>query len=280
MSNETGTTSDSPSRYSQAKRYGAIYLACWKNSIVREMSFKANFLLWIFVEFLWFAMQLVFINVIYLHTDSIGSWTKWEVVLLMGTSHLIQQLFSALFMTNVTQLSELIREGRLDFMLMLPVNTRFLVSFRTVDLGGFINAASAIGVIAYASIKLDIVPTSAQFIGFGILCLFGIALHYSLMIMLASISFFTVRSQGIIWGYYNLFNIARLPDEAFRGLFKAFFSFAIPILLVANVPARVMLDKISSPLQILQLALLTFLAFAISDVIWRLSLRRYTSASS
>ena len=58
------------------------------------------------------------------------------------------------------------------------------------------------------------------------------------MFMLASTSFWTVRAQGIVWGYYNLFNIARLPDEAFRGLFKAFFTFAIPMLLVANVPVK------------------------------------------
>ena len=40
------------------KRYLTIYLALWKNSVVREMTFKVNFLLWIFVELLWFALQL------------------------------------------------------------------------------------------------------------------------------------------------------------------------------------------------------------------------------
>ena len=56
------------------------------------------------------------------------------------------------------------------------------------------------------------------------------------MFLLASISFWTVRAQGIVWGYYNLFNIARMPDEAFGGLFKAVFTFAMPMLLVSNVP--------------------------------------------
>ena len=65
--------------------------------------------------------------------------------------------------------------------------------------------------------------------------------------MLASISFWTVRAQGIVWGYYNLFNIARMPDEAFRGAFKAVFTFALPVLLVSNVPVRVLADKLASP---------------------------------
>jgi ABC-type uncharacterized transport system permease subunit len=64
----------------------------------------------------------------------------------------------------------------------------------------------------------------------------GIVIHYSLMFLLASISFWTVRAQGIVWGYYNLFNIARMPDEAFHGCFKALFTFCLPMLLVSNVP--------------------------------------------
>ena len=33
-----------------ASRYLSIYAALGKNSVAREMSFKSNFLLWIFVE--------------------------------------------------------------------------------------------------------------------------------------------------------------------------------------------------------------------------------------
>src|SRR6266852_2555031 len=53
-------------------RYLSIYLALWKNSVTREMTFKSNFLLWIVVEILWFGLQLSFISVLYLHTDYIG----------------------------------------------------------------------------------------------------------------------------------------------------------------------------------------------------------------
>ncbi len=82
---------------SQFKRYLTLYAALWRNSVVREMTFKGNFLMWIFVEILWFALQLSFIGVIYLHTEHIGDWTKWEVVMLVGASHFIQQMFQAFF---------------------------------------------------------------------------------------------------------------------------------------------------------------------------------------
>src|SRR3954464_4967529 len=148
------------------RRYAGIYLALWKNSVAREMGFKSNFLLWILVELLWFGLQLSFIGVIYLHTDHIKSWSQWEVVLLIGASHFIQQIFQAFFLVNCTQLSELIRTGKLDFLLLLPVNTRFLVSLRSVDLGGFVNAASALGVMIFALTKLHYMPTAADIASF------------------------------------------------------------------------------------------------------------------
>ena len=42
-----------PATLASLRRYFTIYAALWKNSIVREMGFKANFLLWIVVELLW-----------------------------------------------------------------------------------------------------------------------------------------------------------------------------------------------------------------------------------
>ena len=100
------------------------------------------------------------------------------------------------------------------------------------------------------------------------------------MFLLASISFWTVRAQGIVWGYYSLFNIARLPDAAFRGFFKAFFTFAVPMLLVANVPAKLLVAKVSSPLEMLHVFGMSIACLLISEMGWRFSVRHYTSASS
>jgi ABC-2 type transport system permease protein len=262
------------------RRYAMIYAALWRNSVVREMGFKSNFLLWIVVELMWFALQLCFIGVIYLHTDHIATWTKWQVVMLVGASQFIQQLFQAIFLSNCIQFSELVRTGRLDFMLLLPMNTRFLVSLRVVDLGGFVNGTSALVVMGYAAHQLHLAPSAVQILGFFLLCLASILIHYSLIFLLTSVAFWTVRAQGIIWGYYSLFNVARLPDAAFRGFFKAFFTFAIPMLLVANVPAKLLLNTLQSPGSMLLLVGMGCGCFVLSELFWRYSLRRYTSASA
>src|SRR5947207_15314996 len=162
-------------------------------------------------------------------------------------------------------------------MVLLPVNTRFMISFRQVDLGGFVNAASAVAVMIYAGQQLRLSPGWEPIVGFALLAAVGIVIHYSLMFLLASVSFWTVRAQGIVWGYYNLFNIARLPDEAFSGLFKGVFTFAIPMLLVSNVPVRVLSNKLTSTAPLILLLGMTVICFLVSEWGWRASIRRYTS---
>jgi len=262
------------------KRYATIYAALWKNSVSREMSFKGNFILWIIVELLWFGLQLSFISVVFSQTNAIGSWTKWQMVMLVGASNFIQQIYQAFFLTNCTNLSELVRTGKMDFLLALPINTRFIISLRVVDLGAFVNAAFGLCVMIFAAHKADLHPSLGQVLGFGALCGVGVLIHYSLMFMLAAISFWTVRAQGIVWGYYNLFNIARMPDEAFRGAFKAVFTFALPVLLVSNVPVRVLANTLNSSASWLLLLGVGVMWAVISEWFWRVSLRKYTSASS
>ena len=174
--------------FSSMVRYFKIYAALWRNSIMREMIFRANFLMWIVVDLLWFGLQLCFIGVIYLHTESIGTWNQWQVVLLIGASNFIQQLFQGLFLANLTNLSELVRTGKLDYLLMQPVNARFIVSFRQIDPGAFVNAGVAVAVMVYAALQLGLRPTPGTVALFLFLCALGVMVHYSLMLLLASAS--------------------------------------------------------------------------------------------
>jgi ABC-2 type transport system permease protein len=174
----------------------------------------------------------------------------------------------------------LVRTGKLDFLLLLPVNTRFLVSLRQVDLGSFVNAAIAASVVVYAGHQLELQPSAGQIASFLLFCLVGVFIHYSLIFLLATVSFWAVRAQGIVWAYYNLFNVSRLPDSAFRGWFKVLFTFAIPMLLVSNVPARVLTDRLHSPKEVGFLLVLSIVCLGLSELGWRVSVRHYTSASS
>src|SRR6266568_5488193 len=130
-----------------------------RNSLIREMSFKANFLLWLIVEVLWFCGQIFFFSIIFGNVDRIGDWTKWEVVLLIGTHQIISQLFQALFFVNVAAVPELVRTGKLDTLLVLPIDSQFVVSTKQFGLDSVINAALGAVVVCVALARLHFVPS-------------------------------------------------------------------------------------------------------------------------
>src|SRR3954464_3430640 len=169
------------------RRYLEIYSIMLRNSLIRELSFKANFILWMVVEVLWFCGQILFFSIIFGQVDRIGDWTKWEVVLLIGTHQIIAQLFQAFFFVNVANVPELVRTGKLDSLLVLPIDSQFAVSTKQFGLDSVLNAILGAIVVIVALTKLQITPHPLHILLYLAAIGFGIAIHYSIMLNLAAV---------------------------------------------------------------------------------------------
>src|SRR5213083_2374758 len=141
------------------RRYIEIYSIMLRNSLIRDISFKANFLLWMVVEILWFCGQIVFFSIIFGTVDHIGDWTKWEVVLLIGTHQIISQLFQAFFFVNLANIPELVRMGKLDSVLVLPIDSQFAVSTKQFGLDSIVNALLGAVVVSISLSRLGVMPS-------------------------------------------------------------------------------------------------------------------------
>jgi ABC-2 type transport system permease protein len=259
--------------------YTRIWLAHIRYSTVRELMFKANFILWLIVDLTWFGLHLCFVQFLYLQVDEIAGWNKWEMILLVTTNMLVQQIFQMFLMTNLTKLPELIRTGKLDFYLAQPASAQFLVSTRYFELGSVISTLVSTIVCGIALVHLHMNLSVAGLLVFPVLVIFGVLIHYALLIMLMSLSFWTTRAQGFITAYYNVFQIARLPREAFKGVARFAFTWAVPLLLIANVPARTLLYGLNAR-DLLHMGLVTAFLVLMSTLVFQAGLRRYGSASS
>ena len=263
------------------RRYIEIYSIMLRNSLIREMSFKANFILWMLVEVLWFLGQIVFFSIIFGSINQIGDWSKWEVVLLVGTHQIIAQLFQAFFFVNVANIPELVRTGRLDSLLVLPIDSQFAVSSKQFGLDSVVNAALGGVVVVVSLTRLGVMPQPLHILLYLVAIGFGIAIHYSIMLNLAAVSFWIVRAQGLVYGYFNFLNIARYPDVIFPRVFLFIFGWIVPVVIVANIPARLLIKSLGQPgWLMLHLVLAGSIAFFLSRIFWRFALRHYSSASS
>ena len=114
---------------------------------------------------------------------------------------------------------------------------------------------------------------------------------YSVMIILASTSIWLGRNQNLYTFWFYITNFYRYPMEIYQrtGVGMALwatFTFVIPILVVSNVPARVLAQPLGTPWRVWEWGLAAFTIFAsvwsllISRWVFRLALNSYRSASS
>lgn len=269
------------------------YLSVWKtflrNGIVRELSFRGNFLITAVTRAIWFAAQLVLFEIIYRAVDDINGWTRPEYFVFMGTAMLVNAFIEAFLMPNCARFSELIRTGDLDFVLLKPIDPQFLISLERVELPNLSQGALALALIGYALLQIGHFPTGVATASWAVLVVSAVVFYYSLMIGLAATSVFFVRNTGLydFWFYVTVFG--RYPRAIYEsaatrsGLAEGIlvgFSFVIPILLVVTVPARVLLAKPTEPMFLVLTPLLTLLMAIVSRRIFVWALSRYRSASS
>ena len=94
-------------------------------------------------------------------------------------------------------------------------------------------------------------------------------------------SFWIVRAQGLVYGYFNFLNIARYPDAIFPWIFRLIFGWIIPVVIIANIPARLLIKSFGQPWLVDAASVVaSTIVFFLSRVFWKFALRHYSSASS
>ena len=266
--------------------YGRVFLTFARNSLVRDMTFRLNFIIECVSSLSWMAMNLGYYLLIYQFTATIGGWGKYEFFAFLATGLFVNSLVQAFFMPNAEEFSELIRTGGLDFALLKPIDTQFLISLQKVDWSSLSNFLFAAGLLGYALFNLTYWPTMVQIVLYPLYLMCGVAILYSLMIALAATSVWLGRNQTLYEFWFYITNFSRYPMEIYRGTIGSplrwVFTFVIPLLIVVNVPAQL----VAQPLQAQSWPLAIFALFAAagclagSRVIFRRAMLSYRSASS
>tara|TARA_R110002072_G_scaffold303099_1_gene493348 strand:+ start:16461 stop:17225 length:765 start_codon:yes stop_codon:yes gene_type:complete len=254
------------------------------------MMFRGNFLINVITRAFWFCAQITLFEIVYRNVDTINDWTRPQYFAFMATGMLINSIIEALFMPNCANFSEMIRTGNLDFVLVKPIDTQFLISCEKMELAMVNQSLLALGLLTYSLIQIG-EPVSvmqvAAYLGFIVV---GVFFFYSLMIAMASTSIWLTRNQGLydFWFYITVF--ARYPRSIYNGvdaqrlefceILQGTFTFAIPILLVVTVPARVIAKGLTEwHYPVIGLVSST-VGLVLSRMLFQWSLRSYRSSGS
>ena len=281
--------------------YPKLLLTFARNSLIRDMTFRSNFIIEAISSVVWMVMNLGFYLLVFLkieeaqaaaqsgaaETANIAGWEKPEFLVFIATTMIINSVMQAFFMPNAQELSEMVRTGGLDFAILKPVDTQFLVSLRKSSWSSLGNFVVALVLLAYAVPRLPVAPSLASWLLYPLYLVCGVAIMYSIMITLAATSIWLGRNQTLYDFWFYITNFSRYPMEIYRGSvlgdgLRLTFTYLLPILVVINVPARVLAKPLTSEYAALAAFALvaTVGALLASRWVFTRALESYRSASS
>ncbi|HZT79707.1 MAG TPA: ABC-2 family transporter protein [Gemmataceae bacterium] len=274
-----------------AARYFRLLYALARYALLRELAFRGNYLARVTVEVLWLGILLAFWQVVFTRTRVIANWTEAEYLFFVGCHYALGGLIETFFLENCNSFSELVRSGDLDFYLLKPIDEQFLITCHGIDWATAPNVLLGAAVMVLGLVRQGWAFNPAEAGLFVLLFACGLGLAYSFLVLLSATSVWLVRNQSLYEMWWLFSSLMRYPSDIFQGRLAAplgwFFTFIIPVTVIVNVPARVMVKRLLDPSSaefdpwlIGFTVAATAVLLVASRKFFRLSLRRYRSASS
>ncbi len=260
-------------------RLARVWVSLAKISIIREMEFRANFLLGIIRQFLWLLTFLFSISVVFQHTQALHGWSKGEVILILALSRLFEGILDIAITPNISQFPSFVQKGSFDYIVTKPLPAQLYTAFRTINIYVLGNVMAGIGLLVWVitsgsiHIELQSVPV------FIWVSSMGLIIFYSILVTTASLAFFLERLEAL-WGLMNLYTEPlTVPIDIFPRVPRLLFTYIIPIAFIVFVPAQALVGKVDWHTGVLATGI-AIVSLTIANIAWRTGISRYTSASS
>ena len=250
-----------------------------KVNIQMSLAYRADTIVNILLNLMWLGWELLSLNIIFSNTTTIGGWGFGELIALLGVFRLVNTLMIALIWPNTEKFNQSIRDGSMDYTILQPINSLFLVTFSRITVWRIWDLLLAI-ILIVAGINLagDIV-TPLNILTFILLAISGMVIIYSLWIVLIAMTFWFTKFDNNVTILQALLDAGRYPATVYPAWLRVIVTFIIPIAVATTVPLQALRGELG-PDQILLFFVVSILSFWVASKIWQQGLKRYSGASS
>lgn len=248
-----------------------------KINYLKAMEYRLDFFSTILPTGMYSAGYVVFIGLVLSKVPSISGWTFDQMLILFAVEQLFYYSGWIFYRRSIDYFPSLIRDGTFDAVSKLPINTRFIVSFREQSPDVIIPFLAALVLVIYACRNLSLLLPNIVF--FVLFIVLGMILLYNLLFTVASLSFWTVEADELIGLIDEVRGFGKYPLKIFPTFVGLFLLTIIPAVLMVYVPASMLMGIFDTKLIVL-FVIMVILSWILSEKVWRAGLRHYSSASS
>ncbi|ABG51200.1 protein of unknown function DUF990 [Trichodesmium erythraeum IMS101] len=259
------------------KRYLQVLKLFWSAAIAAELEYRFNFMIAAISSIGGLLGSLFSLLLFYRTGYKFQGWNWEESLIILAIFTILQGLSATFLIPSLNRIVKQVQEGTLDFVLLKPISSQFLLSTRTISPWGILDIIFGGFLLEYAGSKLGLGISNYLLTILPMVC--GIIILYSIWFILGSTSIWFVKIYNLTEVLRGLLGAGRYPIVAYPTAYRFFFTFLVPVAFLTTVPAQTILGKAGSTWILGSFVLAGGLFFA-SIQFWRLALRYYTSASS
>jgi len=253
--------------------------ALLKINVQMALAYRVDTAVNILLELLGLGWELISLSIIFSNTQTLGGWNLGELITLLGVFHLVNALMNILIWPNTEKFNASVRDGTLDYTLLQPTDSMFLVTFsrmviwRVWDL---VLGAVLIGV----GIQMSGRETSiTQMLSFSLLSVTGTVILYSLWIVMIAATFWFTKFDNNVTLLQALLDTGRYPATVYPFWLRMIVTFLIPIAVATTIPLQALRGELSAGQIVLFLGI-SALSFLVASRIWKAGVKKYSGASS
>lgn len=243
------------------------------------LAYRADMITDILVNLMWLGWELLGLSIIFSNTTTLGGWRLGDLIALLGVFHLVNALMSALIFPNTERFNTAVRDGSLDYTLLQPVDSLFMVTFTRINLWRAWDLLLAIALLVVGIRMGGGSASPFHTASFIVLCLSGTAIIYSLWIVMIAVTFWFVKFDNNVTILSALLATGRYPATIYPAWLRLIVTFVIPIAVATTVPLQALRGEVSAWQGLLYLVV-SGAAFFIARRIWLAGVRKYSGASS
>lgn len=261
------------------RRYLRLYLYFMRFAFSRALEFRFDWWTRIFMDLIYYATNIAFFKVIYLHTATIAGWDESQAIIFIATYLVIDAIQMAVMAGNMFMMTMFINDGSLDYYLMRPVSSMFFLTLREFSASSSVNLIMALGILGWA---VSNYTSPFSLLDVALLLAFilvGFIIYYSLRVIWSCQGFWTEANTATDQIFYSVVNLAERPDRIYRGWVRFILITILPFALIASFPARIFFGE-DRLLTMAHMLIVAVISFATLLFVWSKSVRAYGSASS
>ncbi|MFV8257246.1 ABC transporter permease [Bdellovibrio bacteriovorus] len=260
------------------KKYLSLYAALFRTSFIADLEYRVNFITRIATDIFWYLAQIMTFEVLFRHTPKIGDWNLEQMRVFLGVVFVVDGLYMIILSENLDQFSEKVRKGDLDLLLAKPINSQFMISLQKASTAMIGNLIIASSWFIYSIIQLSNFEWLRLF-WLLLLIPCGLVALYAMRFFMASTAVIFARSENLQFIWYQIYRLGMRPDSIYVPWFKWMLLTALPVGVIASVPARALLEPPDFAL-FAWVVVLSGILIYLTNKFWKFALRFYSSASS